>query len=62
MAEPGKKTAMIMEELDRGYHHITDPDDPDKYPPLATMSWEDRNRYRAYVERVLARLEAEGRL
>jgi hypothetical protein len=51
-----------MRELDAGYRRITDKDCPDKYPPFALTSWDDRNRYREYVERVLTRLESEGKL
>lgn len=56
------KTRLIMRELDAGYRRITDKDCPDKYPPFALTSWDDRNRYREYVERVLTRLESEGKL
>ena len=51
-----------MRTLDSGYRKITNPKDPDQYPPFALTSWDDRNRYRAYVERVLTRLEKEGKL
>lgn len=57
-----EKALMIMRELDDGYRRITDENDPDKYPPFALTAWEDRNRYRSYVERVLMRLEEEGKL
>lgn len=55
------KTRLIMRELDAGYRRITE-GDSDKYPPFALTSWDDRNRYREYVERVLTRLESEGKL
>lgn len=52
----------IMRELDGGYNRMINPEDPDKYPPFALTAWEDRNRYREYIRRVLTRLEKEGRL
>mgnify|MGYP001617182390 FL=1 len=51
-----------MEALDGGYSRITDNNDPDKYPPFALTAWDDRSRYREYVERVLTRLEREGKI
>lgn len=56
------KTNMILRELDDGYQRITDENDPDKYPPFALTAWDDRNRYREYVGRILARLEREGKI
>ena len=53
-----EKTNMIMKELDSGYHEQK----RDQYPPLALAPWDDRNRYREYVRRVLTRLEKENRL
>ena len=37
----------IKREIDNGYH-----DRPD-YPPYALASWDDRNRYRAYVFKIM---------
>ena len=49
---------LILSELDRGYLEAA----RDRYPPFALLAWEDRNRYRQYVERVLTRLAHEGKL
>ncbi len=43
-----KKDAEDLKGLiDRGYH------DRDDYPPYALISWDDRNRYRDYVFRII---------
>jgi len=39
--------AKIKREIDNGYHNRED------YPPYALMSWDDRNRYREYVFRIM---------
>ncbi len=52
------KTALIMRELDDGYYDQK----RDHYPRYALTPWEDRERYRLYVERVLIRLEEEKKL
>ena len=37
----------IKKEVDNGYH------DRDDYPPYALVSWDDRNRYRKYVFKIM---------
>ena len=53
-----QKADLIMKELDGGYHNR----ELDLYPPFAMAPWDDRNRYREYVRRVLERLERAGQL
>jgi hypothetical protein len=42
----------IMNLLDDGYHDM----ESSGYPPYALTSWDDRNRYRKYVEKRLLEL------
>ena len=58
LSVPNSKSELIMQELDSGYHNMKG----DQYPPFALTLWDDRNRYREYISRVLKRLEKEGRL
>ena len=37
----------IKREIDNGYHSRND------YPPYALASWDDRNRYREYVFKIM---------
>lgn len=37
----------IKREIDNGYHNRDD------YPPYALMSWDDRNRYRTYIYKIM---------
>jgi hypothetical protein len=37
----------IKREIDDGYHRRDD------YPPYALVSWDDRNRYRQYVFKIM---------
>ena len=37
----------IKREIDEGYHSRSD------YPPYALVSWDDRNRYREYIFKVM---------
>jgi hypothetical protein len=37
----------IKRIIDRGYHERED------YPPFALTPWDDRNRYRAYVFKII---------
>ena len=37
----------IKREIDDGYHYRND------YPPYALASWDDRNRYRQYVFKIM---------
>ncbi len=53
-----KKVDLIMRELDFGCHE----QERDQYPPFALTPWDDRNRYRDYIRRVLMRLEKESKL
>jgi hypothetical protein len=41
--------------IDNGYH------DRDDYPPFALNSWDDRNRYREYVFKIIDEQVAEGK-
>lgn len=37
----------LQRTIDDGYHNRDD------YPPFALMSWDDRNRYRKYVFKII---------
>jgi len=43
----------LKDKIDRGHHERQD------YPPFAVTAWEDRNRYREYVFRVIDELVEE---
>jgi len=46
----------LKDMIDRGYHDRQD------YPPFALTAWDDRNRYREYVFRIIDELVAAGHL
>lgn len=52
------KVIEILKELDDGYYD----QEKDDYPPFALTPWDDRERYRDYIYRVLRRLVDEGKL
>lgn len=37
----------LKNEIDEGYHERED------YPPYALMPWDDRNRYREYIFKII---------
>ena len=41
----------IIREADRGYHNRDD------YPPYAIASWDDRNRYRDYILKIIEEIK-----
>lgn len=42
-----EQDAQLKRAIDRGYHERTD------YPPYALTPWDDRNRYREYIFRII---------
>lgn len=45
----------LKRDIDNGYH------DREDYPPFALAAWDDRNRYRAYVFKIIDELIEEIR-
>lgn len=43
----------VKKEIDDGYHKRDD------YPPYAIASWDDRNRYRQYIFKILDEVASE---
>jgi len=44
-----EESEKLKDEIDTGYHNPG----KNKYPPYALTAWDDRNRFREYVFRVI---------
>jgi hypothetical protein len=48
-----EESIILKNTIDRGYHDRKD------YPPYALAAWDDRNRYREYVFKIIDELVKE---